>query len=401
MPRACPERELQLSRQLFDLFTRSGAEIIFSYSVRDGDIHLQPAALLNTLDAIDLPSSDGCHPWQGIIANSGALEIVDDSLAPPFAPPDGRVRGGSRLLADQAGCPFNAVAQWRLGAEALAEPQTGLRAQLRGILVHDSLDIFWHQLGSQKALLALADSERQRQLEQAVAQAFTRVFSHNSLITRADFGERLLDLEKQRLLSLLDQWLQLEVARPGFTVAAAEKNLPFELGGLTLSLRVDRIDKLDSIDTPDGDLAIIDYKTGKTGISTVAAERLTEPQLPLYALAVTQAMGQTPAAVSYALINRKTLGFDGIASTDALISGCKSLAERQLPEDWPATLEQWREKLNVLIAELRTGRADVTFYHRSARDYGGHLEPLNRLAGGDDLNALKQRLNGEQKGVTP
>src|SRR5690606_32259339 len=103
--------------------------------------------------------------------------------APPFAPPDGRVRGGSRLLADQAGCPFNAVAQWRLGAEALAEPQTGLRAQLRGMLVHDSLDIFWHQLGSQKALLALADSERQRQLEQAVAQAFTRVFSHNSLIT--------------------------------------------------------------------------------------------------------------------------------------------------------------------------------------------------------------------------
>src|SRR5690606_16740748 len=147
--------------------------------------------------------------------------------------------------------------------------------------VHDSLDIFWGKLGSQQQLLALPEGERHQQLEQAVDQAFARLFSHSSLVTRADIGERLLNLEQQRLLSLLDTWLQVEMERPAFTVEAAEKNLPLELGGLTMSLRVDRIDRLDATDSAGG-LAIIDYKTGKTGISTVAAERLTEPQLPLY-----------------------------------------------------------------------------------------------------------------------
>src|SRR5690606_28153386 len=90
MPRACPERELSLSRQLFELFTRSATEVIFSYSKRDGDIHLQPSALLNGIADIDLPAIDSAHPWQDIIANNGELEIVDDSLAPPFAPLDGR-----------------------------------------------------------------------------------------------------------------------------------------------------------------------------------------------------------------------------------------------------------------------------------------------------------------------
>lgn len=395
MPKASPERELALATALFELFSHSAGEIVFSYAKKDGDIHLQASALLANLPDITLPATGTAHPWQEAIAESSRLDVVNDDKAPAFNPPENRVRGGSRLLADQAQCPFNAFAQWRLGALALGAPQSGLGAQLRGILVHDSLEFFWRQITNHQQLTALGDGERAQLLQRAIAQACNELFQNNPLLQRQDFGERLLQLEQARLLLLLDNWLHIELERPDFAVAASEKTLPLELDGLHLSLRLDRLDRL-----ADGSLAILDYKTGKTTIASVAGERLTEPQLPLYALALQQ-QGDEPVAVSYANIHRKNLGFDGIAREANILPGCKTLAERNLPESWPETLAFWQENLETLVAELRAGRADVAFYSREAQNYGGHLEPLNRLAGWDDVLAVKALLTRERNGEQP
>ena len=382
MPRSSPERELALSRALFELFAASADEVIFSYARQEGDIGIQPSALLASTPREHRPGSAD-HPWLGTIAGASALEVASDHRGPPLHLEESDIRGGSRLLADQAGCPFNAFAQWRLGAEPLGEPVSGLGPRLRGVLVHDSLERLWRQLGDHAGLTALDETACSRVVASAARDAMEGLFTGPGELRRSDFGERLLELETGRIEALLLQWLEIERERPPFTVAATEQSLPLEIDGLALRLRLDRIDRLDS-----GGAAIIDYKTGNTRIRALAGERLLEPQLPLYALAAQE----SPVAVAYAGVNRTGPGFSGVASDDALLPGCKSLDAMGLPAAWPETLAQWRGQLALLIAEIRRGEAGVAFYNREAATYGGHMEPLNRRAGSADLDALKKRL---------
>ena len=392
MPRACPETELALSRELFALFRGSAREVVFSHARRDGDVDLQPSTLLEGLPATDpSPAGEPCrgHPWWPTIAASAALELVEDSSGPAFNPPQGKVSGGSRLLADQASCPFNAFARWRLGAEPLGAPQTGLGAALRGILVHGSLERFWRETRDLEGLLALTEEQRSARLAQAIDAAIGDAFNRQQgLLKREDFGERLLALEAQRLVRMLDAWLAVESERPPFVVEGSEVGGELDLGGLRIFLRLDRIDRLG-----DGRTAIIDYKTGRASLAGIDGERLTQPQLPLYALAAEE----TPGAIAYALISRRQLAIDGLADSDRLLPGCVTLAAKGLPESWPETIALWRRGLEDLAAELRAGRADVTFYSRDALTWGGHLEPLNRLPGLERLEAFRQQPQEHQR----
>ncbi|MFA5630401.1 MAG: PD-(D/E)XK nuclease family protein [Porticoccaceae bacterium] len=379
MPRACPERELALARDLITLFATSADNLVFSYAARDGDIHLRPSALLGDLPAAALAGASGHHPWLDLLADGNCLEIVEDARGPAYAAPQDRIRGGSRLLAAQAQCPFNAFAQWRLGAEPLRQPRNGLGADLRGMLVHDSLDILWRELGNHATLLALDDSAVADKVAAATSQALNHLFRSQTLLQRSDFAERLLQLELERLNALLRRWLDVERERPPFSVVETEKAVELEIAGLRIALRLDRLDHL-----PQG-FAVIDYKTGRTSLAGLAADRLTEPQLALYALALDEA----PAAVAYAAVTHRKTAFEGIGESNT-VPGCKSLAALNLPEFWPDALSAWRDKLATLILEFRDGRADVTFYGQAAQR-GGHLEPLNRVAGAEDIAILQMK----------
>ena len=369
MPRACPERELALAQERFDLFKSSAPAVVFSYARHEGDIAIQPSVLVAGLPGSDIDPAE-THPWWSPIHASRKLDMVRDDRGPAFVSRDGRLPGGSRFIADQAQSPFNAFATWRLDARPLPEPGTGLSPMLRGILVHGCLERFWRQTGSSRALEALEETDLRVRLRGAIDEEVTDFFRHqHGAITRDDLGSRLIALEQERLLDLLSAWLSVERERPPFTVESLEVNAAVELAGLTVRLRLDRIDRLE-----DGHLAIIDYKTGQTTISNIAGERLIEPQLPLYALT----QETPPTLVTYALVNPRRLGFDGVADNDTRIAGCKSLIQRELPETWPDTLDRWRQSLEALVNELSGGEAVVCFYSRQALDYGGHLEPLNR-----------------------
>ena len=56
------------------------------------------------------------------------------------------MRGGTRVLADQAACPFRAFAKWRLSAEELEEPESGLDPRDRGKLLHALMREIWTRL---------------------------------------------------------------------------------------------------------------------------------------------------------------------------------------------------------------------------------------------------------------
>jgi len=80
-------------------------------------------------------AGDHSYPrYRDLIFAARRIETVEDGQAPALA--TRTPRGGTRILADQAACPFRAFARHRLAAEALEEPVEGLDARARGLLLH-------------------------------------------------------------------------------------------------------------------------------------------------------------------------------------------------------------------------------------------------------------------------
>ena len=154
-------------------------------------------------------------------------------------------------------------------------------------------------------------------------------------------------LEQRRLEILIQEFLHLERLRRPFTVNRREDKQTVQVGGLTLSIRVDREDELE-----DGGLVLIDYKTGKIKTNGWVGERLREPQLPLYATA----RGGKLAGVSLAAIRTGEVGFTAAQEVAALgkVKPMKmdlaTLAEERA---------RWATALDQLAIEFRDGVARV------------------------------------------
>ncbi len=362
MPRASADRESRLSEALFRQFATSAGEVVCSYAARDGDSGREPAALIRHLPEVPV-AGEGPHPWTRAIARSQTLETIDDSRAPALDTGREPVRGGSRLLEDQARCPFNAFAIWRLGATPLPTPVIGLDPRVRGNLVHEALEYFWTGLSGSDELAALDDETRQARVRDAVARACAPLH-------RDDYSARYLALEENRLGRLLGEWLEkVELHRQPFQVLSTEQSLGLEIAGLHLRLRIDRTDQL-----ADGRRVLIDYKTGNAGIGTLADDRLVDPQLPLYALASPGPL----AAVGYGKVRTKGVTFTGLTDSDAPLPGSQPLVRKGLPDTWESTLDLWNNSLICIANEFLSGNASLVFYGAdSARRYS-HLQVLNR-----------------------
>lgn len=421
MPRTDAGRELTLSRAIISGFSRAAKEIVFSYPERDGDVEKRPSPLLQEI-ATQPSSSDSSwvrttldHPLARHLANTPAREWVQWEQAPMFSPQSEKLRGGSSLLRDQAACPFNAFARWRLGAKPLPEPVPGLSALERGNLTHRCLELLWRRIGAQNALLTLSERERTEQLGEVIDTALSEAATCLPELN----GLRLRRIESTRLARLLQRWLALEAERPPFIVAASEHSITLTLNlgkagaPLLLPLRIDRIDLL-----ADGRLALIDYKTGRTNISGWGGIRPEQPQLPLYALGI---MGDEHglklnnfdfkpkdpkhpaiAALCFAQIsNAQGLALTGVTD-DPDSWPLRPLGELGLAETWDKTVDQWREHLETIAEEFVEGEAEIVYY-TGATEHQNYLLPLNRLPELDDIRALQEteRNRNNSSGVNP
>ncbi len=200
------------------------------------------------------------------------LHVIEDNQAPRLQ--SSEVSGGANVLKSQSACPFKAFAEFRLGARGEDEASVGFDALERGESAHRALEYIWTELHDQQTLKQMpADNLRAlvvTQIQRAVQE-------------EADAGpirEITSAAERERLTNLLLQWLELEKQRSVFTVEKLEEKRDVEFGGLKLSLRMDRIDRL-----PNGNLVLIDYKSGKQSSDNLAGERPKEPQLLIYAAA--------------------------------------------------------------------------------------------------------------------
>jgi exodeoxyribonuclease-5 len=223
-------------------------------------------------------------------------------------------------------------------------------------------------------LLALSDAARQRAIDEAVALAMREFETERRMLLAPRFRE----LEAARLGKLLDVWLAVEARRASpFEVIACEQSAEVEIEGIKVKMVVDRIDRLS-----DGRQIIIDYKTGASiDTKNWAGQRITEPQLPIYAALVNDEV----AAVVFAKVLFDKPAFAGIADEKDILPGVQGIgddkqkifAPSEFP-DWIAVITHWRERLHAVAGEIKAGVAGVSFADEKALQYCEVL-PLLRL----------------------
>ncbi len=346
VPHASAERELEFARRLTERLAASAGNVVFSHPLNAGDEKRRASPLLQSFPELlpgDLPAANTGLASQLFAARN--IETLSDEQAPALTP-GSAVKGGTRLFQYQAACPFRAFATLRLDARAPEEPEPGLDAKARGMLLHAALEALWNTLGSHAALCGMAEAVLMKAIGAAVYVALEELARDRSQTLTGRFRE----IETQRLTRLLRTWLEEEKARAPFRVVAAEQKTSIELGGLVVEGRMDRVDELE-----DGTRVILDYKSGKTNIRSWEGERPDEPQLPLYAVDMRQR--QPVAAALFAQLRTGDLGFNGLASRIGIAPKVKPVGDTEA--EWHAQLDTWQTTLTTLAEAYRAGDARV------------------------------------------
>jgi ATP-dependent helicase/nuclease subunit B len=346
LPHASAERELEFARRLTERLAASAGNVVFSHPLNSGDEKRRASPLLQAFP--ELLPTDFPAPSHGLANQLFAardIETLSDAQAPVLAP-GSAVKGGTRLFQYQAACPFRAFAVLRLDARAPEEPEPGLDAKARGMMLHAALEILWNTLGSHTALCSMAEETLMHAIGTAVHAALDELARDRSQTLTGRFR----DIEARRLTRLLRAWLEEEKARAPFKVVAAEQKTTIALGGLVVEGRMDRVDELD-----DGTRVILDYKSGKTSIKSWEGERPDEPQLPLYAIDMHKR--QPVAAALFAQLRAGELGFNGLAQRAGIAPKVKPAGETE--DAWQGQLDAWQTTLTSLAEAFRAGDARV------------------------------------------
>jgi ATP-dependent helicase/nuclease subunit B len=355
LPQSSAERERLYARRLTERLSKSAAKVIFSSASAEGDKNLAPSALLKFIEQ----SEYLCQKVEGLdekIYATQEIEAIADYFGPCVDDPKA-IRGGAKILQAQAACPFQAFARHRLQSAEPARPGVGLNAAERGILIHRVLELVWKKLKDQNTLLEMDDAELDNLLYECIDTTLI-VIAKKSLA-----GAKFLQLEKNRIFKLVRAWLELEKKREPFSVLFNEDQKTLALSKLPIHMRYDRVDEL-----ANGDLMVVDYKTGNVSIKSWEGERPDEPQVPLYAIANKERVG----AVAFGQVNDKEIAIKGIAADAGAapgLSAIETLSRIDLPQQWPLVLAHWQSVLEQLAQEFMEGAAQVSPKHTQTCRY--------------------------------
>ncbi len=329
IPEASAEASLALDRRITDGWKQAAGEVVFSYFTKEQDRDVGPSPLIADVppEQIEVPAFPKLRDG---IFRLKRLETLQDRVAPPVRAK--QIRGGTRVLSDQAACPFRAFASHRLSAKELNEPSDGLDLRKRGNLVHELMKHLWGLLKDSSSLQGNLDSA----IEQAAAAA----------VKELELEGRLAELERSRMARIAREWLEVEKGRPEFSVAGIEDKRKISFAGLEFDARIDRMDKLST-----GGHAIIDYKTGGGNITPKRWEppRPDEPQLPLYAISVSEEV----TAVAFAKVRPGEMRMMGYSRDDKAIPGVRKA------KAWQPLLQAWKTEAESLGGSFARGEAGV------------------------------------------
>jgi probable DNA repair protein len=413
MPHASPHADWTLAAEATERLIASANTVVFSYARQANGVEGRPSRLI--LQKIGQAEAIAASTAP---ATGDHTETFEDWTQLPF--PNPAMPGGAATLTRQSLCPFQAFATTRLNAEDWDPAEAGLNPRQRGQLLHAVLHKVWSKQSAshlktaeapaskgfgtgrdfsgaenadpsdgalapegypeatQPGLRNLADLQALPNLPQFVRGIVNRVMAEsfdpqrrNSLPAR--FPQRYLELEAQRLTTLVTEWLAYERQRQPFTIAQTEVQREITIAGLTLSLRLDRIDQL-----ADGSQLVIDYKTGSVSPRAWEGDRPDDVQLPLYA---NFAVPESLEGLVFATVRPGETHFTGRvrnASATLLADLPPRSAILQNPLD-DHQLEDWRATIEQLGHDFLHGRAQVDPKAPQKTCKTCHLQSLCRI----------------------
>jgi ATP-dependent helicase/nuclease subunit B len=365
MPCVTPESCLAEARSIIACWRAGADALVLSSPQFENDTEVDETPLLPDV-ATELAQPASPPTRERLAFDAASFEPVHEAPMPPLA--TRLVKGGARLLELQAKCAFRAFGELRLGASPHEEPQAGFDRRLRGIILHRSLQSLWGRLGSQDALAALDATTRSELVTEAVDSAV----AHS---TPAGTGTVTTALEREWQRRCIERLLDLDLARPPFTVAETERAHTLAIGGIELRLRVDRVDRIGD------ELVVIDYKSGKAEGSAWRGARMDAPQLPLYAVL----HPDHPTGIAFASVGSASAKYVGVGRDGSAIVGVEPADKFKLTEDrqkgfsWAEITAHWRAWLERLARDFAAGRAEVDPKRAALTCRHCHLAALCRV----------------------
>lgn len=370
MPHATALLDWELARTISHRLLRAAREVNFSYSLQSEGVETRASRIVTHLAGPSQPVPAEFTPPP---APAPITILFEDTTRIPF--PAGKVPGGAGILTYQSQCPFKAFATARLGAQSWQPAEQGLTASQRGSLLHAVLHSIWAgpPLGIRTLQQLQAISDRAAFVAPHVARALQQKLPAS---LRDRMPPRYLELEGQRLVRLVSEWLNYESTRVEFQALATEAGRTISLAGLTFDLRLDRIDQL-----RDGSLLVIDYKTGPVTPKSWQLPRPDDVQLPLYAgFAIRD--DETLGGLAFAKVRSGDISFAGhIGDPKSTLlpdlANSSSLVKNQFNAEM---LLDWRDAIEQLAHDFLNGCAEVDprDYPKTC-EYCG-LESLCRIA---------------------
>lgn len=346
MPDADPLDTAGYASRVLARLSRSAPIGRFSYPVSAADAEQAPTTLIDVGNDIASPDNPGWHAVK-LSAISGTTLLDHDPV--PRVQADEIVAGGAGTIQRQCSEPFAAFVSGRLGVSRLQAIAAGLSPMMRGNLIHSALYYLNESRPSQETIRNWDQQETEKRIANAVARAFKRYERHADRVLGA-----VLLLEKRRAAALLAGVIRVDLERESFSVDAVETSVDVKLGGVPLSLRVDRVDRLD-----DGAIAILDYKTGTPQRFLDRSGEPADMQLVVYACALAD-----PVAA---------LGLYNIDSREIAIADAGR--ESMGADAWAESLSQWSDVVEQVATQLAQGDVRLRAW-QSARD----ARPLNLLS---------------------
>lgn len=345
VPEACPVALEKATRQRFARLLTCADHLVLSFPVVRDEAETLPSPLLQDWPGVAHPLAEEqeSHPDRQRVACSGVLEEVALDPAPPW-PPDKLLPGGARVFMLQAVCPARAFVEFQLGGTGLEAPAEPLDAPTRGCLVHRLLEKLYRLEPCTRGL-ALVDTGLLKRLFAPVVQEVLEEF----LPSGDAFLERLRCLERERLWTLVVSLRELDGLRGDFRVET-EVARRVCLGPLNLRVRLDRLDRLAT-----GGALVIDYKTGVFASAGWQTGRLTECQLPLYA--VTELGPEAVRGVAALQLRAPGALLRGVGDEHLGMAGIKTPREFFTREElaWSGVLGRWQQQLLSLAREFSGG----------------------------------------------
>ena len=264
---------------------------------------------------------------------SRELDYIEDFKAPKIIEPS--IKKGVKTLQDQMSCGFKGFAS-RLSIDNFDEPHIGISRLEQGNLIHKILETFFNETPTSTKLLQLSDNELTHLIEKHTESAILKTPQSNFKVN-----------EKNRLLRIIHEYVNLERKRDYFEVVETESASEVNIEGLKFSTRIDRMDRMSS-----GSKIIIDYKTGKNvKASHLTGDPLEQAQLPIYAIT------NSVEGISFATINSNNCEFHAITK-DKFELPISKQASNKMP-DWGKQVTEWTSSLTSASQNFQSGVASV------------------------------------------